>query len=464
MVRGHIVLLVANAASFVEDPRSIIAMENSIAILAEVPASRVRVEMNVARRRLQLRARTKANVLWTGGDILGVASLPQRHLTESDWTAVSVLFTISPGSEGEAVAVAATLEALDPASVTEAVGSELLSAGLDAGSGFEVASLEVTEAPAQPAPAEALAGAADQWWEAGHLRLVASLAVASLLLCGITFGCAACVRRARLKRRDRGGATGAKGAIGAKAARHDVGFDLDSGRAAVGSPAKGAVSAPLSAEAAPRSPRLPQRTWPLEPAALSAEAVPLSPTARPELARQAAEAQPQGGPLPCGPDAGKADDAAEPRPGSPLDGLAGWLPLPRLDDVKAMATAVNHELAATATAVNHELAAVIGERAHPVQQGFVSFMTGESAAPSPYGDERDLGSEGVANTIPRFTFFSLEVDDADDNDVRRRQEDSQADEDVRSLPSIATSSEWFPSPRGPSPRGLNRDVGPLLAV
>jgi len=195
LVEGYISLLVPDPEVFAEDAQAAAALESAVAGIAGVPESRVRVEVDAARRLRQ------AQVAWEtqlSQDAVTSARTSDRRL---DVGTVIVQYTILPGDKVTAWTAALAMDAVGTASVTQAVTTELENAGLDAyAESLSVVSLGVTEKPAAPPPGYGDPSGLTQPDDAG--ALAASLVGGGLLLVCGSLTCTAFVVRERRKRKD----------------------------------------------------------------------------------------------------------------------------------------------------------------------------------------------------------------------------------------------------------------------
>lgn len=230
VVEGYISLQVADPEVFAEDAQAIAALESAVAGIAGVPESRVRVEVDAARR---LRQAQVARETQLSQDAATSARTSDRRL---DVGTVIVQYTIAPGDKVAAWTAALAMDAVGTASVTEAVTTELENAGLDAyAESLSVVSLGITEKPAAPPPdyTEPPGGGLPPPEDANGL--LASLVGGGLLLVCGSLTCTAFVVRERRKRKD-------------TSIIQDAVYDLDAGP--LGAKAPGAANGESAAEAA----------------------------------------------------------------------------------------------------------------------------------------------------------------------------------------------------------------------
>jgi len=229
VVEGYISLQVADPEVFAEDAQAIAALESAVAGIAGVPESRVRVEVDAARRLRQ------AQVAWeTQLSQDAAARTSDRRL---DVGTVIVQYTIAPGDKVAAWTAALAMDAVGTASVTEAVTTELEDAGLDAyAESLSVVSLGITEKPAAPPPdyTEPPGGGGLPPPEDASDLLASLVGGGLLLVCG-SLTCTAFVVRERRKRKD-------------TSIIQDAVYDLDAGP--LGAKAPGAANGESAAEAA----------------------------------------------------------------------------------------------------------------------------------------------------------------------------------------------------------------------
>lgn len=231
MVEGYISLQVADPEVFAEDAQAIAALESAVAGIAGVPESRVRVEVDAARRLRQ------AQVAWETQLSQDAATSARTSDRRLDVGTVIVQYTIAPGDKVSAWTVALSMDSVGTASLTQAVTTELVNAGLDAyAESLSVVSLvSLGRHPAAPPPdnTEPPGGGLPPPEDANDL--LASLVGGGLLLVCGSLTCTAFVVRERRKRKD-------------TSIIQDAVYDLDAGP--LGAKAPGAANGESAAEAA----------------------------------------------------------------------------------------------------------------------------------------------------------------------------------------------------------------------